>query len=193
MDLNILDKTLIAEEAGGSYQLKLIGKLDNKQSNRKEIEHTLKFEGKSACPSTVIGTAAVLGFSKSGNPIFLTEEGPLEVTSKLVTVGSQGVSLYNKETFERSSVLARSAKLDRAALVRLQFDVSGRIYFLDGFECFEFRKNSSFRKVETQKCNNKKKEISDANQFEKLRLKTSEKAFELKDSKFVLIAENICS
>lgn len=188
MDINILDKSLITDVSQDTYTLKLFGKLDKKA----EAEHTLTYQGKESCPSTALGTVAVLGFSKKGNPIIVTDEGDLELTSKLVTVGTYNFGLYNTETKERTPVLGRSATIDKSALIRIQFDNSGHIYFLDGFECFEFRKNNLFRKVDIKNCNNKKKEISDLEKLD-FRLRGAEKAFELKDSRYVLIAESMCS
>lgn len=190
LDFDTLDKKIIADQkkmgSDTEYTLKIFGKLDRGA----EKEHLVKFIGSEGnCTNFGKGTAGVLGFSNSGNPIVLTEEGNLEITSKFVRVGANNIQIANTKGFQREAFLSRSINTDPYAISRIHFDSSGDAYLLDGMECFEIRKRDLFRKVDIKRCESKKSESKDPTLFERLKIKDNQKVYEIKDSSNVLIVD----
>lgn len=195
MDADVLDKKIIADQkkVGGEteYTLKVYGKLD-KQAEKEFTVKLVGSEGK--CSAFGHATVAVMGFSSSGNPILLTDKGNLELTSKLFRVGANNLQIVNLKTMKREGYLSKSEDLDRSSIAKTHFDSNGNVYFLDGLECFELRKKELLRKVDLKKCESKKTEVEDVNKFDKFKLKDHQKAYELKDSNYIMIlTTDVCS
>lgn len=192
MELDTLDKSIIVDKktmgSETEYTLKVFGKLDREI----EKEHILKLIGSEenkGCTAFGRGTVAVLGFSSMGNPIIHTERGNLELTSKLLTVGSYNIQIVNLNTMEKEAYRSKSRDMTAAAVSRIHFDSYGRLYFIDGIECFEFRKNEAFRKVELKKCESKKFEMKEMSKLEKIRLKENQSVYEIKDAPYIMILD----
>ncbi len=192
MELDTVDKSIITDKkpVGGEteYSLKVFGKLEREV----EKEHVLKFIGggeEKGCTVFGRGTAAVMGFSSMGNPILLTDKGNLELTSKLMTVGASNIQIVNLNSLKREAYLSKSHDMTPAAISRIHFDSSGDLYFIDGTECFEFRKKEAFRKVDIKKCESKKIEMKDTSKLEKIRLKSDQEVYEIKDVPYIMIIE----
>lgn len=190
LDFNTLDKKIIVDQKkmGGDteYTLKLFGKLDRGA----EKEHLVKFIGsEGSCTSFGKGTVAVLGFSTSGNPVVLTDQGSFEITSKFVSVGANNIHIANTKGFKKEAFISRSINTDPYAISRIHFDSSGDLYLLDGTECFELRKRELLRKVDIKRCESKKTEAKDVTLFERLKIKENQKVYEIKDSNHVLIVD----
>lgn len=192
MELDILDKKLITDKkpAGPEieYTIKAFGKLEREA----EKEHTLKFVGGTedkGCTAFGKGTAAIMGFSSLGNPIVLTDKGNLELTSKLFTLGANNIQIVNLNNMKREAYPSKSLDMTPAAVSRIHFDSGGDLYFLDGFECFEFRKKEAFRKVDLKKCESKKFEMKDTSKLEKVKLKPNQNVYEIKDNPYIMILD----
>ncbi|MES2769372.1 MAG: hypothetical protein V4596_09510 [Bdellovibrionota bacterium] len=192
MELDTVDKSLIVDRkpvnGETEYTLKVFGKLEKEA----EKEHILKFIGggdEKGCTVFGRGTAAVMGFSPMGNPIVLTDRGNLELTSKLITMGASNIQMVNLNSLKREAYLSKSQDMTPAAISRIHFDSSGDLYFIDGTECFEFRKKEAFRKVDIKKCESKKIEMKDTSKLEKIRLKSDQEVYEIKDVPYIMIIE----
>lgn len=192
MELDLLDKKLITDKkpAGSEteYTIKAFGKLDREA----EKEHTLKFVGGTedkGCTAFGKGTAAILGFSSQGNPIVHTDKGNLELTSKLFRLGANNIQIVNLNSLKRDGYPSKSLDMTPAAVSRIHFDSNGDLYFLDGFECFEFRKKESFRKVELKKCESRKSEMKDISLLEKIKIGPKQTVYEIKDSSYIMIID----
>lgn len=190
MDVDVLDKKVIVGEkkTGGEteYTVRLYGKFDKQP----EKEHLVKLYGsEKGCAAFGHATVAVLGFTYQGNPILFTENGNLELTSKLFTVGVSNLQIINLKTLKREGYLSRSRDTDKAMISRVHFDANGNVYYLDGVECFELRKDELLRKVDLKKCDSKKIEVDDRNKFKGIRLTPNQKAFEIKNSNFILVLD----
>lgn len=192
MELNVLDKKIIVSKnqvgAETEFTLKLFGKL----SREVEKEHVVKFLAsgeEKGCTTFGKSPVAVLGFSNSGNPIVLTDKGALELTSKLVTVGAKNIEIVNLNNLKRESVLSKSLDMTPAAISKIHFDSSGSVYFIDGIECFNLRKNELLRKVDIKRCESKKSELKETSKIEKIRLKPNQNVYELKDSSTIMILD----
>ena len=190
LDFNTTKKDIIVSERkiGGDteYTLKLFGKL-NKEA---EKEHQVKFIGSpGSCTQFGKGTVGVLGFSSAGNPIVLIDDGSFEITSKFITVGAANLQIVNLNDSKRTLSLSRSVHTDPYFISRIHFNSSGDVFLLDGTECFQLRKNALFRKVDIKRCESKKTEVKDTSVFEKIKLKSNQKAYELKDSSTVLLID----
>lgn len=191
MDADVLDKKIIVDQKKigneTEYTVKVYGKFDKQP----EKEHLVKLVGSDAgCTAFGHATVAVLGFTSAGNPILMTEDGNLELTSRLFTVGANNIQIVNLKTSKRESYLSRSRNTDRSMISKVHFDANGNIYYLDGLECFEFGKNALFRKVDLKKCESKKSEVEDVTKFDHIRLKDNQKAYEIKDSNYILILDS---
>ncbi|GAB4375737.1 MAG: hypothetical protein Kow0062_15140 [Acidobacteriota bacterium] len=101
-------------------------------------------------------TVAVLGFSGAGNPILLTDEGPLEVHGGAIEVGCATCArLLDRKTMDVVSV-GRTPSWDLRLVSGdedyLTYDAEGRLYFFKGGRCLRLAPDELFEQVDRERC-----------------------------------------